>query len=186
MEKPIDEGALRAAITGYNRGHLKRHPDPHRDGDLSADGTYRWDAGARSWARVPDVERRLGGALDAACAVCVESTSAGQGGFCWKCGWHRAAHVDVPTEPSRRTKCGVLSHGANCPNGPCYEDRAAHEVEVSITLCDGLNPGFGYAIRVTRRGAVLLTATRDPVTGEHLNFTAALRVAAMYAPGAAA
>lgn len=82
---------------------------------------------------------------------------------------------------AKTTRCGVLAHGPNCPNGPCYEVNR-HEVEVSIRLCDALNPGFGYALRVTRRGVVLLATTLDPVTGEHLTLDAALRVALAYAP----
>jgi hypothetical protein len=79
-----------------------------------------------------------------------------------------------------KTRCGVLAHGPNCHNGPCYVENT-HEVEVSIALCDGMNPGFGYALKVTRRDVTLLATTRDPVTGEHLTYEAALRVALTYA-----
>jgi hypothetical protein len=54
--------------------------------------------------------------------------------------------------------------------------------EVHITLCDPLNPGFGYQIRVTGdRGEQLLFTSRDPVTGKDLEtMSDALRVASWY------
>jgi hypothetical protein len=59
-------------------------------------------------------------------------------------------------------------------------------LEASITLCDPLNPGFGYQIRITRAappGApidVLFTAS-NPATGESLlTYEQCLDVLAMY------
>ena len=53
---------------------------------------------------------------------------------------------------------------------------------VAITLCDVLNPGFGYQIRVTGEGGKqLLFTSRDPQTGKDLrSFDDALRVASYY------
>lgn len=55
---------------------------------------------------------------------------------------------------------------------------------VIITLCDPLNAGFGYQIKVQNdRGGILLFANRDPATGaELLTLADALRVAHSYEP----
>ena len=53
---------------------------------------------------------------------------------------------------------------------------------VSVSLCDHLNPGFGYQIRVTDiNGKDLAFTSRCPVTGaDLLDITLALKVAAYY------
>lgn len=55
--------------------------------------------------------------------------------------------------------------------------------EVHITLCDILNPGFGYQLRIVdTTGRSLLFTDRDPATGSNLStYADALRVATMYA-----
>jgi hypothetical protein len=54
--------------------------------------------------------------------------------------------------------------------------------ETHITLCDHLNEGFGYQIRIVdTRGVTLLFTSRDPVNGlDLLTHSDALRVAAAY------
>jgi hypothetical protein len=64
----------------------------------------------------------------------------------------------------------------------------SNEIEASFTLCDHLNPGFGYQLRISRRrhggNEKLLFTSRAPDTGDDL-LTAAdcMRVIAMYIPG---
>ena len=59
-------------------------------------------------------------------------------------------------------------------------------LEASITLCDPLNPGFGYQIRITRvapPGAPIdvLFTSRDPATGKSLlTYEQCLDVLTMY------
>jgi len=55
--------------------------------------------------------------------------------------------------------------------------------EARITLCDHLNEGFGYQVRIVdTRGDVLLFTSRDPVSGKDLlTYEHALRVAGAYA-----
>jgi hypothetical protein len=55
--------------------------------------------------------------------------------------------------------------------------------EVRVALCDPLNPGFGYSVRlVDHRGKTLVLTSRDPETGADLLTCAdALRVAGVYA-----
>ena len=55
--------------------------------------------------------------------------------------------------------------------------------QVVIALCDVLNPGFGYQVRVVdERGLLLISASKDPVTGSDLlSLADAIRVAATYA-----
>lgn len=54
--------------------------------------------------------------------------------------------------------------------------------EVHVSLCDHLNSGFGYQLRIVDdRGALLLLTTCDPVSGrELLTVDDALRVATAY------
>jgi len=54
--------------------------------------------------------------------------------------------------------------------------------ETHITLCDPLNEGLGYQVRiVNNRGITLLFTSRDPITGaDLLTYTDALRVATFY------
>lgn len=54
---------------------------------------------------------------------------------------------------------------------------------VLITLCDNLNPGFGYQIRIQdQQGKTLLFTSRDPSTGKDLlTLGEALLVASYYA-----
>jgi hypothetical protein len=54
--------------------------------------------------------------------------------------------------------------------------------DVSISLCDHLNPGFGYQVKITDdRGNVLLFSGRDPQTGKDLlTYADALVVASYY------
>jgi len=54
--------------------------------------------------------------------------------------------------------------------------------EVHITLCDHLNAGFGYQIRVVdQSGRTILFTSRDPSTGRDLlTYDDALRVAVGY------
>jgi hypothetical protein len=66
-----------------------------------------------------------------------------------------------------------------------YIDSEVNEMtisEVYISLCDPLNAGFGYQVRILdARGDTLLFTGRDPVTGSDLLTLAdALRVAGMY------
>jgi hypothetical protein len=55
--------------------------------------------------------------------------------------------------------------------------------EVRVALCDPLNPGFGYSVRlVDDRGRTLVLTSRDPESGADLHTCAdALRVAGVYA-----
>lgn len=53
--------------------------------------------------------------------------------------------------------------------------------EVTISLCDYMNPSIGYQIRITRHGNDVLFVSIDPATGENLlTYTDALRVAGYY------
>ncbi len=68
--------------------------------DLTIDEWHYWAEMTSKRAREPwtwdDAHRHLDGAYDAACAVFVAAQSVGSPhGFCWKCGWHRAAHRDA-------------------------------------------------------------------------------------------
>lgn len=61
--------------------------------------------------------------------------------------------------------------------------------EVTISICDHLNPGFGYQMRITdgRTGETVLFTSKSPTTGQPLlTYEDCLEVAAMYAkPGVA-
>lgn len=54
------------------------------------------------------------------------------------------------------------------------------EVEVFITLCDPLNPGFGYSIKISCRDTILLHTSRHPISGTSMTYHDALSVATMY------
>ncbi len=57
----------------------------------------------------------------------------------------------------------------------------SYPIEVHIALCDHLNPGFGYAIEITRREKQLVFTSRAPDTGKDLQSIAdCLRVVAMH------
>lgn len=63
-----------------------------------------------------------------------------------------------------------------------------NEIEASFTLCDHLNPGFGYQLHISRRrhggNETLLFTSRAPDTGDDLlNAADCMRVIAMYIPG---
>ncbi len=59
-------------------------------------------------------------------------------------------------------------------------------LEASLSLCDPMNPGFGYQLRIVRVAAPgapvdVLFTSRNPVTGEDLlTFGQCLDVLAMY------
>ena len=54
-------------------------------------------------------------------------------------------------------------------------------IEATINLCDPLNPGIGYQVKVTKRGRTVLHTSYFPDTGESiLTFTEAVRVLTMY------
>jgi hypothetical protein len=55
-------------------------------------------------------------------------------------------------------------------------------VEIQIGPCDYLNPGNGYAIKVTKNGTVILYTAKHPVTGKDLDLRSSVEVAGMYAP----
>lgn len=55
--------------------------------------------------------------------------------------------------------------------------------ELAITLCDALNPGHGYQMRLTLGGADVFFGAKDPATGaDLLTYADALRVASYYGP----
>lgn len=58
-----------------------------------------------------------------------------------------------------------------------------NEIKASFTLCDRMNPGFGYQLHISRRHETLLWTSKAPDTGNDL-LTAAdcMRVIAMYIP----
>lgn len=54
---------------------------------------------------------------------------------------------------------------------------------VTFSLCDHLNPGFGYQIKIVNgNGATVLLTDKHPLTGADLDFAGCLEVASMYAP----
>lgn len=58
----------------------------------------------------------------------------------------------------------------------------APDLDVTFGVCDHLNPGHGYFIRITRsdNGQKVLHTSQHPVTGKDLDFAGCLEVAAMY------
>lgn len=54
--------------------------------------------------------------------------------------------------------------------------------EVNFGPCDGLNPQFGYQIRIERNGRVVMLTAKHPVTGADLDYAGCVDVANMYGP----
>ncbi len=54
--------------------------------------------------------------------------------------------------------------------------------DVTITPCDPLNPGFGYAIKIEKNGVRILYTASDPRTGNSLDYASCVKLAGQYGP----
>lgn len=104
--------------------------------------------------------------------------------------WHAICitrdHEDDENEPAGTTDPCMVRDVQ-----PVQESAARLQLEVkgktmishaSISLCDNLNPGFGYQVRITNdRGQDILFTANDPNTGKDLlTWADALRVLGYY------
>lgn len=54
------------------------------------------------------------------------------------------------------------------------------EIEVTIKLCDRMNPSLGYQIEITKWNETIYRSSVHPVSGDSLTYAMAVEVAGMY------